>query len=108
MSDTSPVEVNQRSQASHAASAAVITPNHAQLDKVVVPSVTALQGTPHIQAEMDRRLKHLAELNESCKLKSQRGCNDTVWVKKKVPWPQNFVLGENNKSSMSYDSLSWC
>ena len=73
MADTSPVEVNQRSQMSHAASAAVVNPSPAQLEEIVVPSVAALQETPHIQAEVDRRLKHLAELNEAGKLKSQRG-----------------------------------
>ena len=108
MSDTSPAEVNQRSQASHAASAAAVNPSPAQLEEVVVPSVATLQGTSHIQAEVNRRLKHLAELNEAGKLKSQRGGTDTVWVKKQVPWPQNFVLGGNNKSRMSYDNLSWC
>ena len=72
MSDTSPVQVNQRSQASHVPIAKVVTLNPAQLDEVVVPSVAALQGTPHIQEEVDRRLKHLAELNEAGKLKSQR------------------------------------
>ena len=74
----------------------------------MVPSVVALQVTPHIQAEVDRRLNHLAELNKAGKLKSQRGGSDTVWVKKQVPWPHNFVLGGNNKSRMSYDNLSWC
>ena len=108
MADTSPVEVNQRSQMSHAASAVIVNPSPAQLEEVVVPSVAALQGTPHIQAEVDRRLKHLAELNEAGKLKSQRGSNDKVWVKKQVPWPQNFVVGGNNKSRMSYDNLTWC
>ena len=108
MCDTSPAEVNQRSRASHVTGAVVASPDSAQLDEVVVPSVAALQGTPHIQAEVDRRLKHLAELNEAGKLKSQRGGSDTVWVKKQVPWPQNFVLGGNNKSRMSYDNLSWC
>ena len=93
MSDTSPAEVNQRSQVSHAASAGAINPSPAQLEEVVVPSVAALQGTPHIHAEVDRRLKHLAELNEAGKLKSQQGGTDTVWVKKQVPWPQDFVLG---------------
>ena len=29
-------------------------------------------------------------------------------MKKQVPWPQNFVLGGNNKSRMSYDNLTWC
>ena len=31
-----------------------------------------------------------------------------VWVKRQVPWPQNFVLGGSNKSRISYDNLSWC
>ena len=26
------------------------------------------------------------------------GGGETVWVKRQVPWPQNFVLGGNNKS----------
>ena len=31
-----------------------------------------------------------------------------MWVKRQVPWPQNFVLGGNNKSRISYDALNWC
>ena len=108
MSDTSPAEVTQRSQTGQGATAATSNPTAVRLEEVVVPSVTALQGTPHIQMEVDRRLKHLAELNEAGKLKSQRGGSDTVWVKKQVPWPQNFVLGGNNKSRISYDNLTWC
>ena len=105
MSDTNATEVSQRSTAS-AVSPAVEAP--AQMDQVVVPSVAALQGASHIQVEVDRRIKHLTDLNESGKLKSQRGGNDTVFVKRQVPWPQNFVLGGNNKSRISYDNLSWC
>ena len=70
--------------------------------------MAALQGASHIQVEVDRRIKHLTDLNESGKLKSQRGGNDTVFVKRQVPWLQNFVLGGNNKSRVSYDNLSWC
>ena len=50
----------------------------------------------------------MTDLNESGKWKSQRGGNDTVWVKRQVSWPQNFVLGGDNKSRISYDSLNWC
>ena len=46
MADTSSVEVNQRSQTSHAASAVLVNPSPVQLEEVVVPSVAALQGTP--------------------------------------------------------------
>ena len=80
MSDSSPVEVNQRSQTSHTPSTSAVNPSPAQVDEVVVPSVAALQGTPHIQAEVDRRIKHLTKLNEAGKLKSQRSSNDTIWV----------------------------
>ena len=48
------------------------------------------------------------DLNEAGKSKSQRGGNEIVWVKRQVPWPQNFVLGGNNKSRISYDALNWC
>ena len=106
MLDTNSTEVSQRSPATAVSPAA---DSLAQMDvTVVVPSVAVLQGAPHIQAEVDRRIKHLTDLNESGKLKSQRGGNDTVFVKRQVPWPQNFVLGGNNKSRISYDNLSWC
>ena len=41
------------------------------------------------------------------KFKSQKGGNDTVFVKRQVPWPQNFVLGGKIKSRLSYDNLNW-
>ena len=41
------------------------------------------------------------------KFKSQRGgSNDTVWCKREVPWPHNFILSGSSKSRTSYDSLS--
>ena len=79
-----------------------------QLDQMVVPTVAALQGSQSIQAEVDQRIRQLVDLNEAGKSKSQRGGNETVWVKRQVPWPQNFVLGGNNKSRISYDALNWC
>ena len=63
------------------------------MTQAVVPSVAALQGVSHIQAEVDRYIRHLTNLNEAGKLKSQRGGSDTIFVKRQVPWPQNFVLG---------------
>ena len=94
MLDTNSTEVSQRSPVP-AVSPAADSP--AQMDQVVVLSVAALQGASHIQAEVDQRIKHLTDLNESGKLKSQRDGNDTVFVKRQVPWPQNFVLGETIK-----------
>ena len=86
-------EVNQRSSVSNIQTRRASTSDSSQLEQAVVPSVAALQGASHIQAEVDRRIRHLTDLNEAGKLKSQRGGNDTVFVKRQVPWPQNFVLG---------------
>ena len=72
----------------------------------MVPSVAALQGTSHIQAEVNRSIRHLSDLNEAGKLKFQRGGSDTIFVKRQVARPQNFVLGGNNKSRLSYDNLN--
>ena len=44
-----------------------------QLDQVVVPTLATLQGSQHIQTEVDKRLRQLVDLNESGKSKSQRG-----------------------------------
>ena len=102
-------EVTEAKQLPHQASAgASSSTSPSQLDQVVVPMVAALQGSQHIQAEVDQRIRELVDLNEAGKSKSQRGGTEIVWVKRQVPWPQNFVLGGNNKSQISYDALNWC
>ena len=55
---------------------------------------------------MVARIRDLQTATEKGKLKSQRGGSETVFVKKEVPWPQNFILGGSNKSRLSYGSLS--
>ena len=55
---------------------------------------------------MDARIKELQTSQDKGKLKSQRGGTETVFVKKEVPWPQNYILGGTIKSRLSYDSLS--
>ena len=94
----------------HQAAAALTTTttSAAQLEQVVVPSMTSLQNSDQIQAQVDQRIRQLAQLNESGKFKSQRGGSENIWVKKQVAWPQNFILGGNNKSRVSYDSLNLC
>ena len=59
-----------------------------------------------MQTQVDHRIQQLKDLNEQGKFKSQRGGKDTVWVKKEVPWPQNFILGGSNKTRVTYDALS--
>ena len=76
--------------------------------QTIIPSLSVLQSNSRIQDQVDQRLRQLTELKEAGKLKSQRGGNETVFVKKQVRWPQNFVLGGQNKSTISYDNLSMC
>ena len=76
--------------------------------QTIIPSLSVLQSNSRIQDQVDQRLRQLTELNEAGKLKSQRGGNEAVFVKKQVRWPQNFILGGQNKSRISYDNLSMC
>ena len=75
----------------------------------VVPSLGYLRNNTSIQAEVDKRLAELAQINESAtrgRLKSQRGGPGEVPVKKVVDWPQHFILTGNSKSRPSYDDLT--
>ena len=38
--------------------------------------------------------------------KSQRGGNEQIFVKRQVPWPQNYVLSGTAKTRVCYDSLT--
>ena len=75
-------------------------------EDLVLPSITNLQASNRIQAEVDSRIKKLQKITEKGKCKSQRGGSETVFVKQQVPWTQNCILGGSNKSRVSYDSLS--
>ena len=79
-----------------------------QLDQVVVQTLATLQGSHHIQTEVDKRLRQLVDLNESGKSRSQRGGNEIVWVKRQISWPQNFVLGAVLKVECPMIELNWC
>ena len=66
-----------------------------------------MRQSSQLQAQVDRRLQELQAINLQGKFKSQcGGVNETVWCKREVPWPQNFILSGSNKSRTSYDSLS--
>ena len=45
-------------------------------------------------------------ISQKGKCKSQHGGSETVFVKKEIPWPQNYILGGSTKSRVSYDNLS--
>ena len=75
-------------------------------DEVVTPTTAFLKSSRGIQHAVDRRLQELVSLNERGTFKSQRGGNENVTVKHKIPWPQNHILAGTSKSRVTYDSLS--
>ena len=75
-------------------------------DDLVFPTVPALKQSKSMQQQVDERIRQLVKINEQGKFRSQRGGVENVWVKREVPWPQNYILGGSNKTRISYDSLS--
>ena len=74
---------------------------------LILPSLCGLRQPSQLQTQVDRRLQELQAINLQGKFKSQHGgVNETIWCKREVPWPQNFILSGSNKSRTSYDSLS--
>ena len=76
----------------------------------VVPSLGYLRNNESVQAEVDKRLAELAQLNESAtkgRLKSGKfGRPGDVTVEKVVDWPQNFILTGSRKVRPTYDDLT--
>ena len=58
---------------------------------LILPSLNSLRTSKEIQDQVDARIRDL-QTSEKGKLKSQRGGSETVFVKKEVPWPQNYIL----------------
>ena len=87
---------------------ATSTASSSQVDAdLVLPTLTGLKNAKHLQTQVDQRLQELQAINMQGKFKSQRGgSSDTVWCKREVPWPQNFILSGSSKSRTSYDNLS--
>ena len=67
-------------------------------EDIVLPSMSNLQASSRIPYEVDARIKELQQISDKGKCKSQRGGNETVFVKQEVSWPQNVILGAINKS----------
>ena len=72
----------------------------------IIPSAHMLKGSQQIQEAVDQRLKELTTLNEKGRFKSQRGGQEQIFVRRQVPWPQNYILAGTGKNRLSYDSLS--
>ena len=75
-------------------------------DDLTLPSLNRMCTSRDIQEQVDAWIRDLQTAPDKGKLKSQRGGSETVFVKREVPWPQNFILGGSTKSRVSYDSLS--
>ena len=73
---------------------------------LILPSLHSLRTSKDIQDQVDARIRDLLTAPEKGKLKSQRGGSETVFVKREVPLPQNFILGGSTRARVSYDSLS--
>ena len=71
----------------------------------ILPTAAALSQA-EIQAQVDERVREVAQIQSSGRYKSQRGGSETVWVKKQVAWPQNHIRGGISKSRVSFDSLN--
>ena len=76
----------------------------------MVPSLGYLRNNNSIQAEVDKRLSELAQINETAtrsRIKSQRGYPGEIPVKRVVDWLQiqNFILTRSQKTRPTYDDL---
>ena len=90
--------------------------SHAQTQPVVqvgsdttIPSLQAIKCDQQIQAQVDQRLRELADIAQTGtlnKVKSQRGGQVDVFVRTRVKWPHEFVLSGSSKERISYDQLT--
>ena len=76
-----------------------------------LPSLSSIRQNANIQQQVDQRIHELsllAKTGTDAKLKSQRGGGGVVevYIKKKVKWPHEYVLGGVNKERISYDQLT--
>ena len=105
-------------QGTSQASSSIVTSHNSPISKVlstgidtettvesVVPSLGYLRSNESVQAEVDKRLAELAQINETAtkgRLKLKRGGPGDITVKRIVDWPQNFILTGSRKTRPSY------
>ena len=78
------------------------------VDDSVIPSTDFLRSNKVIQQQVDARfleLQTVANLPAQGKLKSQRGGNVHIPVKKFVAWPHHYVLVGKDRKPPTYDQL---
>ena len=77
----------------------------------VLPSLSTIRSRKSIQKQIDGRIRELeaekeVEGTETDKIKSKRGGPVDVYVKKKVAWPHEAILGGVNRTRLTYDQLT--
>ena len=75
----------------------------------VIPSLEFLRNNESLQAQVEKRLAELKNVNELAtrgRTKSQRGGPSDVTVKKLIDWPQNFILTGAHKTRPTYNDLT--
>ena len=70
-----------------------------------LPQLHTIRQDLLIQAQVEKRLKELAEAGTQ-KQNSLRGGPVEVLVPNKVKWPREYVLSGSHKERVSYDQLS--
>ena len=99
-----PVASARRVSASAASATVPATTVSRDNSGLIIPELRVL-SSPEVQRMVDDRVRDLNNGAETGRYKSQRG-GETVYVKKCVKWPQNFVVSGPNTSRVSYDQLN--
>ena len=76
-------------------------------DDLVFPTVPALKQSKSMQQQVDECIQQLVKINEQGKFRSQTGGVENVWVKREVPWLQNYILGGSNTMRVSLFMSQW-
>ena len=75
-----------------------------------IPNLSCIRKSTAIQRQIDSRIRQLELQSEAtgtgAKIKSKRGGNIDVIVKNRVAWPHEAILGDANRTRLTYDQLS--
>ena len=84
--------------------------NDSSEDELELPSLSNIRSDRGLQRKIDAKLRSLEEGqnsgNESHKIKSKRGGGIDVFVKNKVAWPHEHILGGPTRQRVTYDQLN--
>ena len=77
----------------------------------VLLRLSTIRSKKSIQKQIDSRIRELedekgVEGPETDKIKSKRAGPVDVYVKKKVAWPHEAILGDVNRTRLTYDQLT--